>query len=359
MRLGRLCVVLLLALASLLAGCVSNSGAYPNDQAKVVKALSDKGFNVRVESATEEMLNAGHIDPFALATYVTIAYAGSGSLHDIETSALPAIRRAVWEVYPHRLERLTVWVSIQSEKEGYYYNRADLEKELGKQGFREADSGPSPAPLSDGYVVAIALGCIAAAGFVGWMLNLKIKRQRGGSRIASVSLGRNKPKIWPPSSTPPSPVGRPEKPDLSTAGNGGRAAPSPLSAHQAAPVLPGPRDIPPPSAPSESSESGDRKAIWLSFDETRIKLNDIWQQLAGLAPKPPRRLSSRDKAKLVDEWLANHSGVPIGDITAARDARNDAIHEGEEITRATMRRALETLEEVAARLYSKIDGKAR
>jgi hypothetical protein len=80
---------------------------------------------------------------------------------------------------------------------------------------------------------------------------------------------------------------------------------------------------------------------WRNFEETRAMLIDTWEDLARRVPEPPK---GTPKAEHLDNWLAEHSGIPAEDITTARRARNSA--DADKINLETMRRAQQIINKV-------------
>lgn len=329
--------VLLFTAAFLLSGCFSNSDTYPNDQARIVDVLSDMGLEVAIESASETMGGSSAVgtalNPFAWGSFVTISYSTTKSTSEAEKSALPAIRRVVWEQYPHGLETLTVVVYTQDKSHIYQYGRTELEAELGTQDFRGEDS---ELPFSDRLIRLIAT-MLLPAGLLIWsaMLNRKIKRRWRKSRSAPVGPVPQPTTEFspPPPAKLPSPVHRPVP----------AVAPKRPHVHRTPTTPPElPRTIHPIAR--KASEPSSPKTIWRSFEETRVILIDSWGDLERRAPK-------RLRGKYVDNWLAERSGVPVEDIETARRARNSATHHADKITRETMHRAQEIIDKVNERLH--------
>ncbi len=334
--------VLLLTAASLLSGCVSNSNVYPNDQARIVDVLSDMGLEVAVESASEEMGGSSAVstalNPFGWGSFVTISYSTTKSTSEAEKSALPAIRRVVWEQYPHALETLTVVVYAQDKGHIYQYGRTELEAELGKQEFRGEDS---ELPFSDRLIRLIA-ALVFPAGLLIWcaMLNRKIKRRWRNSKPAPAGPVPQPTTEFspPPPAKLPSPVHRPAP----------AVVPKRPRVHGTTTTPPEPPRTTRPIV-SKASEPSSPNRARRSFDETRGMLIYSWGDLAQQAPEPPPG-TSQAMAKYVDNWLAEHSGIPAEDIRTARRARNSAAHAGDKINLETMHDALEIIDKVNERL---------
>jgi hypothetical protein len=302
MRRSAVWAALLLTVAALTSGCTFDGEAYPNDQDLIKDRLSDAGLDVTVEGI-EELTGSGQ------ESSVTISY--STSAGDSREKDLATIRRVVWDQYPHDLAALRVDVSTYGQGvEDHYYTREQLEDELGRQQYREDDSEPRGSPV----VVAVTAGVLvllATFAYVTWRV---WRKETPPPDAPAVSHWPPQPRLMPRSGYP-----IPQQP-----------APPPVRE---------PVPTPPPlpvQTPELLSEQPD-------FDKTRNVLNDSWQYLAALPPNPPRK---KPRAEFGDEWLARHSGVPVEKITAARKARNDAIHRVAEINLRTMRDAIDILNDV-------------
>ncbi len=345
MHRGSAWAALLFTTAFLLSGCVSNSNAYPNDQGRIVDVLSDKGLKAAVVSASEEMGGSlagdSTSNPFEWGSFVTISYSTTKSTSEAERSALPIIRRVVWEQYPHRIETLTVEVYAQDSSHTYEYSRTELEAELGKQEFRGTDSELPELPFSD-RLIGLIVALVFPAGLLTWcaILNRKVKRRgRNSNPAPAAPVPQPNTALSSPFLTkPPPPVHRPVP----------AVAPTRPRVHGIATTPPEPPHTTRPIA-SKVSEPSRPSTKWQSFEEIRLILIDSWEGLAERAPKPPR--SARKDAAWVDKWLAKHSDIPAEDIATARRARNDATHKRDRINMDTMRRALKIIDKVNERLH--------
>jgi hypothetical protein len=278
MHRGSAWAALLFTTAFLLSGCVSNSNAYPNDQGRIVDVLSAMGLEVAVVSASEEMggsLAGGSAsNPFEWDSFVTISYSTTKSTSEAEKSALPTIRRVVWEQYPHRLETLTVEVYAQDRSRIYEYSRTELEAELGKQEFRGTDS---ELPFSN-RLIGLIVALVLPAGLLTWsaILNRKVKRRwRNSNPAPAAPVPQPNTEFSSPFLTkPPPPVHRsvpavaPNRPRV----HGSATTPS-EPPHTTRPIA------------SKMSEPSRLSTKWQSFEVVRLILIDSWEGLVKRAPK--------------------------------------------------------------------------
>jgi translation initiation factor IF-2-like protein len=398
---GWVLIALLFATAFLLSGCYVNSDdAYPNDQARIVDTLSHMGLEVKVVSASDVMgASSGEntpLNPWAFGSFVTISYRTTKSISEAEGLALPAIRRVVWEQYPHQLETLMVDMYFRDGSRVYQYSRAELEAELGEQAFQKEDSEPPHTESYAGFI-AFILVLILPAALLGWAKSnpapaaSPVRRAAAGkARVHELAkeLGVTSKDVLKKladlgeyvksaSSTVEAPVARKLRDSfpLDVTAVAGATAPAPEPTTEFSSPFPNkppspmhrPVTVVEPKRPhmhgtrttrpeprtnsfqsaSMAPEPSSSRREWRSFEETLAWLLESWEDLARRVPKPPK---SRQKAEYVDSWLAEHSGVPVKDITTARQARNSAAHASDKVNLDAMRRALEIIDKVNERL---------
>lgn len=343
MRGRKVGAVLLLAVAVLTTAC-SDSDAYPNDQNAIEHALADAGLEAVSVTGSESF------DPDGWNSYVTVSYTTTEAVPS--KTVLTTVRRVVWERYPHRLKRLYVDVTAAKGKWlPHDYTREDMEAEFGKQEFREDDSedvqeDESEPPSSIGTFAAFVAAGIAVIWFITFVHTRFLRRGswptlpeppavRPASRTGTKRIQTGARTPSPPAPTTAPGPNRPAKlvPETS---------PSYAGTPASTPTVPRESLVQPATVKREPVRPSQRR----NFEETQVALNDGWQYLDALVPDPPRK----GRAEFVDNWLAEHSGVPVEKITKARRARNVAIHRPDKIDKATMNEAIEVIDTVAEKL---------
>ena len=318
--------VLLCALAALASGCTTDSDAYPNDQQRISDRLSDAGLDVVSVTGSEELDSSD-----GWISFVTVRFRTPDD--SVPDADLDAVRRVVWEQYPHRLETLTIDVTTAGESLSYDYSREQLEAGLGKQAYREDDSNP---PLSSGMIAALVLGCVTGAGLLTWGA-VKSRSRRGSAGSARPGAG--------PVAPPPNGWSAPAAPAPHT-----WPAPTPPPASHVSPPprLPQPHvrilrttpSDPPPSDPPAPAEPPYRPAKHepvrpsqqRTFEETRLALIDGWEYLKKLPPAakqqragPHRHVARRPQRRSRRQDHRRSQGAePRHARTQPPDVRHDA-----------------------------------